>query len=328
MSEVDTIRAHDIALEFKYPKHVAAPLEPGIYFGLDELKYHNDPALGSTDMKKLASSPCDFWYCSKFNPDWEPEEPTEAQKVGAAMHKCVLEGPAVFDKLYAPAWEPGNVVAGKAERLAIERAGKQFLKGDAWKRIKIASTMIRANPEIGHAFNGAAGTEVSIFWIDANGMRKKARIDCLKFAASVDLKSEGNQMGDPFETACVKSISRYRYDIQAAHYMEGRAHLKAFFKVGKVHGHVPDLMQLREAANVSRHAFIFIFIQKTEAPLTWGTMLSPGNPMLDVATQALRKADENWTDYVNRFGLETPWVRAEPLRELAIESMPAWYARA
>ena len=187
--------------------------------------------------------------------------------------------------------------------------------------------MIRNNPFIGDAFKDAAGTEVSIFWIDANGMRKKARIDCLKFAADVDLKSEGNMMGDPFPVACRKSIARYGYHIQAAHYMDARKQLAGFLKAGAIHGEIANEVQFVAAAKNTQTAFVFVFMQKTEAPLSWGTMISPGSPMLEIARASIDQAERNWTVFVDKFGLDTPWIVAEPLRELAIEEMPGWFGR-
>ena len=33
------------------------PLTPGVYFGLDEAAYHADPSLGSSDERRLATTP-------------------------------------------------------------------------------------------------------------------------------------------------------------------------------------------------------------------------------------------------------------------------------
>ena len=327
MSQEAIERAKARALEFKYPAHVPAPKASGIYFGLSEIEYHNDVANGSTDEKRLAESPCDYWFNSKLNPDWQPEEPTEAQKNGTAWHKCVLEGRAKFERLYAPISERGSTTAGKREREAILAAGKEWLKEDVWRRIQLTSAMIRNNPYISDAFDGGAGAETSIFWIDANGIRKKARIDKLKFRASVDLKTIANQYNKHFPAACRDQIARFRYDAQAAHYNEGRSYLAEFVKQGLVFGKPDDEDELIAAANAKTWAFVFIFCQKEDAPLTWGTMLSPQSDVLKAGKDLLARADANWLQYVEQFGLDTPWVTSEPLRELPIEEMPGFYGR-
>lgn len=56
-------------------------------------------ALSASGMKDLAVSPMRYWY-KHINPDYEPEEPTPAQRFGIALHSAVLE-PDVFAASYA-----------------------------------------------------------------------------------------------------------------------------------------------------------------------------------------------------------------------------------
>ncbi len=48
------------------------PLRAGIYFGLDEVRYHSDPAVGSTDIRRLRRSAPDYWWHSHMNPARPP----------------------------------------------------------------------------------------------------------------------------------------------------------------------------------------------------------------------------------------------------------------
>ena len=148
---------------------------PGVYFGLDDETYHADPALGSTDMKRLAYSPCDYWFESVHNPMRVSKEATAAQLFGRAVHKFVLEGRDLFEAHYAPTDHSGATKAGKAEREQIEAAGKTPLKREDWNRICSSGAMIRSNPYLAEAFSGGA-SEVSIFWKDGD-IRKKCRIE-------------------------------------------------------------------------------------------------------------------------------------------------------
>lgn len=70
--------------------------QDGLYFGLDEDRYHTDPALGSSDLKRLATGPAEYWFASRLNPDREPQETTPAQLLGKAVHRLVLEGEQSF----------------------------------------------------------------------------------------------------------------------------------------------------------------------------------------------------------------------------------------
>lgn len=74
----------------------AEPFADGLYFGLPEDQYFADPALGSSDLKRLATGPAEYWFGSRLNPDREPQETTPAQLLGKAVHRLVLEGEQSF----------------------------------------------------------------------------------------------------------------------------------------------------------------------------------------------------------------------------------------
>jgi hypothetical protein len=297
------------------------PFEPGVYFNLRDDLYHADLSLGSTDMKTLADSPPDYWFGSGHNPLREDKDPTPAQKFGSAIHKFVLEGRQAFEAQYAPTEYPGNVKAGKDERAAIIDAGKQPISRDDWNRIMMAGTIIKSNPEISDAFSGGC-PEVSIFW-ERDGIKRKGRFDYLKTRAVVDLKSNSNQFRENFVTSCRKSIGKFRYDMQAAHYNEGRAILPKLVAEGRVFGdHYPEW--LRRVCAAEQWAFVWIFYQSEGAPLTWGATLSPGNGLFDLASASLAKAEENYRRFASDFGFEKPWVLSEPLEEIDVNDIPAW----
>jgi len=300
------------------------PFAPGIYFGLDEAVYHADAAIGSTGMKKLAENPPAYWWDSPHNTMREEDIDTPARLFGRAVHKFVLEGRAAFEVAYAPTEFSGSTKAGKEERERIAGAGKQPIKRDDWNRIMMAGTIIRANPEISGAFSGGQ-PEVSIFW-ERDGIRRKARFDYLKPRAIVDLKSNANTMDIDFVASCRKSIGSYRYDVQAAHYFDARALMPQLVAQGAVFGD-HDPAWLERVVNEPVWAWVWIFYQSTGAPLTWGTTLSPGNGVLDLARATLAKAEENYRTFVDRFGLDNPWVIAEPLEELDLNDLPSWSFR-
>jgi hypothetical protein len=320
------------------PEHVASFLPEGVYFRLPERLYHNDPALGSGDMKRLAVSPPDFWFNSKWNPSWIEDDETPAQRMGSAAHKCVLEGRDAFHTLYAPTDFPGNRKDGMAERERIAEAGKTALKRDDFNRIELMGGMVRSNPTLAAAFANGAGPEVSIFWTSKSGLRKKCRIDYLKPRATVDLKTIANQFGEHFPSACRRQIASYRYDMQAAHYAEGRAQLARLVKAGAVFVGGKDQsppQTLAACAAAREWAWVFVFVQKDGAPLTWGATIScalddddrlvSANPLIDYGRRSCELAEYNWGMYVKRFGgLGVPWVLEEPLAELSVDDFPAW----
>lgn len=297
---------------------------PGVYFGLADDVYHADAALGSTDIKTLAFSPADYWFRSPLNPDREENDSTPAQIFGSAVHKLVLEGRQAFEGRYAPTMHNGSTKAGKAEREAISEAGKTAIKKEEFDRILAAGAMISRNQVLTDAFTGGM-PEVSIFWEDG-GIRKKCRIDYLKARACVDLKSIRNSRNVGFPDACRRAIAEYRYDVQAEHYRRGRAELPRLVAEGAVFGDF-DQGWLDRVAAVRSPAFVFAFYQAEGAPLTWGAILSPENPILTFASNTIATAEENYRLYRDRYGLKTPWTLDEPLVELELAAMPGWYGR-
>ena len=66
----------------------------------NEATYHADPALGSTDLRRLIVSPTKYWIGSHLNPDRPADDSTSAQIKGSAIHKLLLEGRAAFERRY------------------------------------------------------------------------------------------------------------------------------------------------------------------------------------------------------------------------------------
>lgn len=336
------------------------PIEPGIYFGLDETIYHADPALGSTDAKRLRRSAADYWYHSARNPSRPSVEPSSAQAYGRAIHRRVLEGPEKFLQHYERAPEPEGLLVTDAdlaewltargvnkqprsksekivqaigidphvrilsefERRAAE-AGRQILKRPDFDRIIMASDLITQNPHLATAFSNGH-PEVSIFWDRADGIRCKARFDFLKIRGIGDLKSTRNPLGLDFPDNCRRAIANYRYDIQAAHYLEARRQIPQL--LDNVQGdHDGDW--LAQVAETKEFGFVFVFFQTEDAPISWACSLSPGNPVLEIGRMSIEHAIGRYKDFAQRFAADEPWTLSEPVEELTVDQLPAYYGR-
>lgn len=313
------------------------PFAPGIYWNMPEDDYHADVSLGSTDMRLLARNPREFWWQSKFNPirddedDEESAQEKEAKIVGRAMHAAVLEGHEALKARYAPTFHKGRVKAGIAERAKIAAAGKEPIKFKRWRRILLASSLIRNDPECGAAFTNTIATELSVFWVcKRSGMRKKMRLDAVKPRSIVDFKTIVNRDDVPFEQLCLTHIGRYGYYTQSECYKDGWAEIPGLIDAGAVFG-APSMDvvdRLRRAAERDATAFTFIFLQKTGAPAVFGTTISPGNGILDNAREDILRAEANWKEFNERFGgTDTPWMIPQPLRELDINDIPPYAFR-
>lgn len=303
------------------------PFADGIYFGLDEGAYHRDLALGSSDLKRLAAEPADYWYSSPLNPDLPPEETTPSQLIGKAVHKLVLEGEQAFAARFIRRPDDLARLDAKA-RARIAPNGQDVLPGDDFDRIRIAAGQVLANPYLSASFTGGS-PEVSIFWtetVEGEPVRRKARFDYLKPRAVVDLKSVRPMDTAPFPDTCRKAIANWGYHTQAAAYLQARAQVPALVAAGAVQGD-HDPAWLARVAEAPAHAFVFVFWSSSGAPLTWGTILSPGNDLVTYGEGKVAAALYAYATARRRFGLRSPWIEPQPLREIELADMPGWFQR-
>lgn len=315
---------------------------PGIYFGLSEDEYHEDSSLGSSSLKTLAKNPSSFWFDSWMNPNPPVEsDDTPARIRGRAVHQLVLYGEAEFDRnfmrgaVHAEDMTPAEKgAATKAANAAAAKVGKLALPAMVYDNVAIASAMIAKNPKLATALRNGMN-EVSVFWVEdvtdpdtgiVMQVPLKARFDCLKPRGIGDLKSITNRFDKPFDRCCIEAISNYRYDVQAGHYLDARRYLPAFVKRGAVHGDY-DKEMLAKVVATDRWAWQFVFWQAEGAPITYSKIISPGNPLLELAGGVVQAAKENYVRYMQRYGTDQMWLLAEDPTELFIDEMPGWFAR-
>ncbi len=292
-----------------------AAIKPGIYFGMTNEAYHADPALGSTNLRKLANNPSDYWYGSPLNPNREIDKDTPARVRGRAMHVLTLEGEQPFDAEYicgarhSPDMSPSEKgAATKAANARAAASGKIALPSDDYDRIVIASAMITKNPKLKTVFQNGA-PEVSVFWA-RDGVMFKARYDYMKPRGIGDLKSITNTRDKPFPDACHDDIANRRYDMQGAHYLESRAHLPKLHADGLVFGD-HDASLLKKVAASPEFAFQWIFFAADKAPLTYSRILSPENAMVQIGQAENQIAVQNYLRYMADFGPDQMWLLIE-----------------
>ena len=308
---------------------------PGIYIGMPEDYYHSDPALGSSSLRKVATSPPDYWWDSFMNPAKEDDKETPATLRGTAVHVLVLYGEEAFSQRYLRIPHTSDMSSGEKGAMTKkynEKAaatGKLALGSKVYDNVAISSAMISQNKELSRALVGGLN-EVSIFWIDREtGIPLKARIDCLKPRGVGDLKSITNRMDKSFPQACRDSIATYRYDGQAAHYMEARSLIAEFVEAGSVfpiNGTTYDEILLKQVAVQKEYAWQWVWWQAEGAPITYSRVLSPQNPMLANGRAMLRHGKQQFLKFSEAFDADM-WVLEEPATELYQEEMPGWYAR-
>lgn len=233
-------------------------ISPGIYFGLDEATYHDDPAFGSNDVKDLAYDHEKWFERCAYNPDRTPYKETEAYKEGKLKHLLLLE-PEEFDNKYCI--QPGSPFQKGKKIIGRSEYEKQMRSIDRLKNTIITNM---GDPMTVEQFMGNGLNEVSIFWRDEKTkLMCKARHDVFKPYFTVDYKT--CREWDIENTH--RAIERYKYYVQAAHYINGRKAIRDLLKQGGevIFGDVSDLRIIQEFAEHDDDGFFFVF-QCKDAP--------------------------------------------------------------
>jgi exodeoxyribonuclease VIII len=192
---------------------------------MNNADYHAHPALGSSQLKEIMRSPAHFF--AKYRaPDRVPFEPTPQMQFGTVVHAAILE-PDTLASVVAvmPDDAPDKRTKdGKAWHEAFARmsAGRIVLTADRYSEAITIANVVRADPTCATLLHNC-NVEESGFWTDREtGVACKFRPDAIKRDRSiiVDVKTTS----DASEESFAKSIANFRYDLSAAHYMDGALH--------------------------------------------------------------------------------------------------------
>lgn len=120
-------------------------LPDGIYFDLDEDRYHGLHRLSNSGEKKLLTSAADYWVVSPFNPnrdDFKEDDPSWAN-IGRAYHTARFE-PHLFEKRFAPEKGPSDFpealtnsgqIGDKLAEFGQSKTKKGEKVADQWDRL-------------------------------------------------------------------------------------------------------------------------------------------------------------------------------------------------
>lgn len=209
---------------------------PGIYPGVPADQYHAWDAASNSRLSLLAHSPAHLQAALLA-----PKAPTDAQVLGTAAHTLTLE-PERFHASYVMV-DQCTASTGKGERCA--NAGKvrigeawfcgTHLKGkegdvdarapllpDVWDRVHRMAEAVHAHPAAAALLGLAGDTEVSVVWTDpATGVVCKSRPD--RLCGSEELQLDVKTTEDASREAFTRSIFKFGYHRQGAHYIDGMA---------------------------------------------------------------------------------------------------------
>jgi exodeoxyribonuclease VIII len=160
-------------------------------------------------------------------------ETTPAMRLGQMIHRAILE-PDALDVSVKPEGLNLSTKEGKEWKAAQT---KTIITQDEYVTIKGMRDSVHAHPAVKRVLDNAR-TEVSLFASGEDGVLRKARVDALPEGGNVIVDIKSCQSADPDMMA--KSVASYRYDVQAAYYL--------------------DLCQL---LGLDKTEFLFVCVEKT-----------------------------------------------------------------
>jgi exodeoxyribonuclease VIII len=162
-------------------------------------------------------------------------ETTPAMRLGQMVHRAILEPETVTGAwVVKPAGMNFATKEGKEWKAAQD---KPIITQDEADTITGMRESVWAHPAVKRVLANAK-TECSLFASGEDGVLRKARIDALPEGGNVIVDIKSCQSADPDMMA--KSVASYRYDVQAAYYL--------------------DLCQL---LGLDKTEFLFVCVEKT-----------------------------------------------------------------
>jgi hypothetical protein len=340
----------------------AEPLDVGVHFGVSAARYHQDPALSASDLRRLLVDPVCFWAYSTLNPERLETPDSAAMMRGRAIHSAILQ-PKFFDKTYAaaptPADYPGCLVLAEDMRNRCRELGLAVSgsKSELAKRLKTKDPGVVIFDELLAAFeakcrdegveilpasvmqqarDAAQGVQVNPNLAKAfrggapevtvvwteGDVRFKCRLDYIKPKVVCDLKSISVRER-PIDHAIRVAIAEHRYDLQAAHYLRGYRALYAYAFEGCCHGDNPlPTNWARRLAHPDDVRWAWIFLG-VDVPLVKGREITASSPVLNRASRELHLAKAQYVDCLQRFGTSA-WIDDEPIRPMVEADLAVW----
>lgn len=280
-------------------------------------EYHADPwpvSLSSSILNLLLNrSPRHAWAAHpRLNPDWVPDESSNEQDFGSAIHRMILEdgedgrGIIVVD---AADWRSGAAKAAREEARKSNCVALLTHKYEAAQELCAAVHRQLEEGELAGLMKGGGRTELSGAWVDPIGGPCRMRLDWLAPDSSViiDLKTtKTNAHPEVF----ARQILNMGFDLQASMYIRGTK-------------------QIAELSDDPK--FVFVVVE-AEAPYCVSLVsLPPG--WLEVSRRRLEggmrkwaacKAEDRWPAYSTRIAYPelAPWMEERWMNQELAEARP------
>lgn len=200
--------------------------------------YHADTRrISKTGLDEIARSPAHYWECY-LNPDREEEEATPAMVFGSLFHTLVLE-PEKYERRYvvAPALHKNS---NAYKEWAAAQGEREIINADQLERAQKMATAIRNHVSAGAILKSGKAEVRYDFQEPITGALCRMKLDFETVINGQTYLIDVKTSEDARIKAFARSVVDYRYDVQAAFYMDGYA----------------------AATGVTPAAFVFVVIEK------------------------------------------------------------------
>ena len=224
--------------------------------------------------------------------------------------------------------------------LADALGGRIIISAEAMADIERTARYVQKHKDAKKAIQGGFG-EVSIFWVcERSGIRMKCRVDYLKPAATVDIKSFSNILGKDLLKAIADTIPNNRYHVQAVIYHDGvQAARKMLIEQKSAALHVaegwnvPDEWLLK-FVQAGTSTFYFLFVE--QGPVTnvalrgfrerdeQGGNGSTANAYWLSGVMGYELAQRRFRESMDYWGPDEEWQEEIPTRDFQDTDFPIW----
>jgi hypothetical protein len=174
---------------------------PSLVSNLDEAQYRQAAGFSSSDLKSFATSPTPLHF------HLQKKKESSSLSFGRLAHILCFEPHR--DNEY-------SVIQGRKCKSTPSNA----IKENEWRRAKSIAKNVRCHSFF-HRYLQEGNAEESAFWMDAEGYQCKARFDFRNEKQKIIFDLKTSQSSDPIHRFGFKKFAQnFRYDIQAAHYLD------------------------------------------------------------------------------------------------------------
>lgn len=275
----------------------------GVYFGLSEDEYFNEPRIGSTLLRNLIDNPVRFWFDSFLNP--LPKEKADKKNLncGKIFHKLLLEGEKSLNADFSVA--PAHLHSASGQyRKWKEAQIRPIVKESDVKDVRRVLAYLTGKGQVLDNFFKGGYPEVSILWTDTNGIQRAARIDYLKIGQFIDVKSFEDWKDD--KNHCNRYFWRYKVFVQLIDYMNA---IKAARNLPVVKGTPKQKAFWDECCKCDNWLPWVCFVDREMPRYKLKTFNPEKCPSVyRVGREMIEKAYKNFNDYADRFGFTNAWI--------------------